>query len=75
MSKDNNFFLARYNKKDCLLGVYETYHEAVLKVYGYDRNHPKYHSAYGAICGSANKIKRANGNRRAAKGFWYKIQK
>lgn len=74
MKKEKNYFFARYDSKtDQCLGVYETIEEAILQVYGYQKNHPKYKTAKNSIIASYTKAKRKDGYRRSAHGIWYKI--
>lgn len=72
----DEYFLARYDcKTDYPLGTYENINEAIKKVYGYDKFHPKYNSAKSAIIASYSQNKRLDGNRRTARGIWYKFEK
>ncbi|RUO86342.1 hypothetical protein [Spiroplasma endosymbiont of Megaselia nigra] len=74
LKSKNNFFLSRYDIKDeRILGVYDTYKEAIKEVYGYEPGHSKYENAYAAICASANNVPNSKGEKRSAYGFWYKI--
>lgn len=74
--KNENYFFARYDgKTDQCLGVYETIEEALWKVYGYDKNHPKYKIAKNSIIASYSNASRPDGYRRSAHGIWYKYPK
>ncbi|MBE4704124.1 hypothetical protein [Spiroplasma platyhelix] len=74
MKASKNYFFARYDSKtDYCLGVYETIEEAILKVYGYQKNHQKYKIAKNSIIASYTQAARKDGYRRSAHGIWYKF--
>lgn len=74
-SQWDQYFLARYDAEDQLLGVYEDIDEAINKVYGKDLTQKQLRTARNSICASYCKKVRSDGYRRSARGFWYKIKR